>query len=172
MIEEWKPIAGFEGRYEVSSLGNVRSWVYSSRKGVHQRETPRLLKPGKTKKGHLYVFLGRGNRRSVHSLVCEAFHGPRPDGMQVLHWNDIPDDNRAENLRWGTPKENRDDSRRNGGMAVGTRHPKAKLNDDLVRELRTLYDSGADMRIESQRLGINFYTAETAFTRKSWRHVV
>lgn len=172
MTEEWRPVAGFEGRYEVSSLGNVRSWVYSSGKGVHRRETPRLLKPGRTKKGHLYVFLGRGNRRSVHSLVCEAFHGTRPVGMQVCHWNDIPDDNRAENLRWGTPKDNTADSRRNGRMPMGRDRANAKLNEELVRELRTLYAQGANMSAECRRLGINPGTAQSAYEGKSWRHVV
>lgn len=52
--------------------------------------------------------------RHVHTLVLEAFVGPRPPGMFACHENDIPSDNRVENLRWDTPRANRLDSVRNG----------------------------------------------------------
>jgi hypothetical protein len=69
-----------------------------------------VLRPGTYKSnGYKYVTLyykGRGKTRRVHTLVAEAFIGPRPDGMEVCHGNGTPTDNRAENLRWDTHKVN------------------------------------------------------------------
>mgnify|MGYP002606053720 CR=1 FL=1 len=115
--EVWKAVPNYEGKYEVSSLGRVRSLPHFVRgrnaKGVRfLRLSPgRVLRPGKTKSGHVSVAIGRGNSRLVHQLVLEAFVGPRPksiDGMtvDVLHINGIPSDNRLENLKYGSRGEN------------------------------------------------------------------
>lgn len=111
MKEIWKPIPGHEGKYEVSCLGNVRSLTRRVRLVAHGRETTRvakgvLLRPGKTQSGHVTVAIGRGNSRPVHQLVMEAFVGPRPEGNEVLHLNGNPSDNRLENLKYGTRREN------------------------------------------------------------------
>ena len=59
------------------------------------------------KKERRRIFVFRNKTYKVHRLVCEAFHGPAPfEGAVVMHLNEIPDDNRAENLRWGTQREN------------------------------------------------------------------
>ena len=112
MEENWKPVVGFEGAYEVSDQGNVRSidrsYEQISRHGtkyMHSKKG-RLLRPGRTSSGHLSVALGRGNSRTVHSLVMEAFVGPRPDKMEICHNNGNPADNRLENLRYATRSEN------------------------------------------------------------------
>ncbi|WP_434404756.1 HNH endonuclease signature motif containing protein [Sphingobium sp. DN12] len=59
----------------------------------------------------------------VHRLACRAFHGPAPAGKPlVLHWNDVKDDNRADNLRWGNAAENMADAKRNGIAVGGAAH--------------------------------------------------
>ena len=64
-------------------------------------------KAGKSALHEFYGFVYRGKNYKVHRLVCEAFHGPAPDGMPVvLHLNEDALDNRPKNLRWGTQKEN------------------------------------------------------------------
>jgi hypothetical protein len=98
MIEIWKDIPGYEGQYQVSTLGNVRSF----RRSV----APKLLKPGRMSGGHLSVALGRGNSRCVHELVLLAFVGPAPIKHECRHLNGNPADNRLENLKWGTRSEN------------------------------------------------------------------
>jgi hypothetical protein len=55
----------------------------------------------------------------VHVLVLTAFVGPCPDGNEALHFNDIPDDNRLSNLRWGTRSQNNHDAIRNGHRTYG-----------------------------------------------------
>ncbi len=74
------------------------------------------MKPGATRaQRYPQVSFGKGgtrDRRYVHELVLTTFVGPRPDGMLVRHLNDIPTDNRLENLAWGTKSENQQDWRR------------------------------------------------------------
>jgi hypothetical protein len=111
-MEIWKPVLGYEDSYEVSNMGRVRSidreWVQKSKHGTEYIYTKKgkLLKPGKMKSGHVSVAIGRGHSRLVHSLVMEAFVGERPKGKEVLHNNGVADDNRLENLRYGTRSEN------------------------------------------------------------------
>ena len=106
MVEIWKAIPGYEGLYEVSDQGNVRTF----RRGANGR----LLKPGRMPQGHLSVALGRGNSQCVHKLVLLAFVGPAPDRHECCHNNGNPADNRLENLRWGTRSDNIRDAVRHG----------------------------------------------------------
>lgn len=117
MAEEWRPVVGHEEAYEVSNLGRVKS--LDRRVPVRKDQSITRFAPGKVlnpqpdSHGHLRIYLA-GRTRSVHRLVAEAFI-PNPEGLpNVLHWNDIPDDNRVENLRWGTQQDNIADIVRNG----------------------------------------------------------
>lgn len=125
-IETWKPIPGYEGLYEVSDLGRVRSLDRVDRRGRFW--LGRTLKPQLGTSGYLAVALSRHSclkTRAIHRLVLEAFIGPCPKGLIGLHLNDIKTDNRLENLRWGTYSENNYDSVRNGrhGGSRKTRCP-------------------------------------------------
>lgn len=114
-VERWLPIPGYEGHYEVSDHGRVRSLdrVTPGKDGANRPFRGRLLKPRPQRFGHLKVVLysGKGQKRQryVHQLVLEAFVGKRPDGAITCHNNGDPSDNRVENLRWGTHSENTTD---------------------------------------------------------------
>lgn len=124
MTEQWATIPGYEGFYEVSSIGRVRSVqriVSAMRNGqvVEWHLKSRIIKPRKTSGDncHLLVTLSKNavhHHVQVHRLVLEAFVGPCPQGMTCLHYNDVADDNRLENLRWGTYSDNMYDCVRNG----------------------------------------------------------
>lgn len=108
---EWRPVVGFEVYYEVSSLGQVRSVTRTITKsnGVTQtyKGRGRVLHAGTG--GYLGATLVRYGKRHpfmVHTLVAEAFHGPRPEGLWIRHFNGVQEDNRAENLAYGTASEN------------------------------------------------------------------
>jgi HNH endonuclease/NUMOD4 motif len=111
--ETWRPVPGFEGLYEVSNFGRVRSLGRPSRNGIRSF-SPRMLRPGPSNYGHLSVVLGRRNTRMVHQLVLQAFVGSRPLGMEVRHLDGDPTNNRLENLCWGTRTENIHDAMRHG----------------------------------------------------------
>lgn len=109
--EIWKPVVGYEGVYEVSSFGKVRS-LKRTRKGKCESECgvkERLLKPSKHTKGYLVCGLSKDGKLKyfkVHRLVAEAFL-PNPENKeQIDHINTIKTDNCISNLRWVTPKEN------------------------------------------------------------------
>ena len=107
-VEEWGPVVGFEGRYEVSSLGRVKSLL-------RDKELKPDLISGKRPQVTLYSSEGVRVRFRVGTLVLRAFKGGPPEGKPwVLHWDDNPANNALVNLRWGSPSENTRDSVRNG----------------------------------------------------------
>jgi hypothetical protein len=105
-MEIWKLVPEYDGKYEVSDQGRVRSF---------QRDPQgRILRPGRMPGGHLSVALGRGNSQCVHKLVLLTFVGVAPDKHECLHINGVPSDNRLTNLRWGTRSENMKDAYAHG----------------------------------------------------------
>lgn len=121
MTERWLPVPGWDGVYEVSDLGRVRSLPrrVPSRHEWHPtaRAVPGRILRASPRGEYLRVTLARDGRRysvNVHRLVLEAFRGPAPTGMETLHGNGDGTDNRLGNLRWGTGVENQEDRRRHG----------------------------------------------------------
>ena len=108
MTEEvWRDIEGYEGRYQVSNMGRVKSFKWNKE---------RFLKPSMDKDGYLLVTLCAGGKRKtlkVHRLVCEAFHENPDNKPQVNHINEDKTDNRACNLEWCTCKQNVNHGSRN-----------------------------------------------------------
>lgn len=107
----WAPVVGFEDTHEVSSDGQVRrlACVFVNKRGHRKPSPERMLKPTKKSNGYFHITLQGPSGPAtlhVHRMVLEAFVGPCPEGMEALHKNDIQSDNRLENLRWGTHKEN------------------------------------------------------------------
>jgi len=133
MTEEWRPVVGHEGFYEVSDQGRVRSLdrIIQGRLVRPHRVKGRVLKASPTN-GRPMVHLcenGTKTGRQVGPLVLEAFVGQKPPGQQCCHWDDDPTNNRLENLRWGTPIQNAADRLRNArGQASKTKCPR---NHDL-----------------------------------------
>ena len=162
--EHWLPVPGYEGFYEVSDLGQVKSLPRWTAKGL---KGGRILKGTPAASGHLAVVLSKhGNmrRRMVHQLVAEAFIGPRPAGLETRHWNDVPGDNRLLNLCYGTRKENIADMIRNGHNYYSNRthcpkkHPYDEANTYWTptghRDCRACNNETAKKRKARQTRGI------------------
>lgn len=114
--ERWAAVPGFEGSYEVSSAGRVRSLDRTRlfRDGRERRYAGQQLRTTPDPKGYPVVNLSGNNKRQVHTLVACAFRGPRPAGQECRHLNGVSSDNRACNLVWGTSSENKHDLIRHG----------------------------------------------------------
>ena len=100
MIEEWRDIKGYEGLYQVSNLGRVKSF-----KGVSER----ILKIGVDRYGYISINLFKNNKRKlckVHRLVAEAFIPNQDNKPQVNHIDEVKTNNMVSNLEWVTAKEN------------------------------------------------------------------
>lgn len=147
----WLPVVGYEGLYEVSSDGRVRSlarFAPTSRgnglRPVKARELTLSPIANASKAPYAHVSLtkdGITRSRAVHRLVLHAFSGPRPEGMVGRHLNSASLDNRAENLAWGTPKQNMADRDEAGRGPQGTRNPRCALTPHQVLEVRASSDT-------------------------------
>ena len=122
MKEEWRDITGYEGHYQVSDLGRVRSLdrvVFDKVRKLQRRLKGKTLSPGRSgqRLSYLFVNLSKGNQKrgfTIHTLVAQAFLGPRPEGLQVLHGLEGSLVNTPANLRYGTHLENGQDMIRDG----------------------------------------------------------
>lgn len=124
--ELWKPVVGFEGRYDVSNRGDVRSWY----RGGKKLPAPRIRRLVVNHHGYVQITLlradGRLSTRTVHSLVLEAFKGARPAGRVACHGDGNRANNALQNLAWVTQKENIGHKAVHGTQPRGETHVQAK----------------------------------------------
>jgi NUMOD4 motif/HNH endonuclease len=163
MQEVWLPVVGYEGLYEVSSLGNVRSIPGGRRKGG----AIKTFNDGR----YLTVNLHRnGTRRKwgVHVLVAAAFLGPRPDGHVVRHGPNGALDNRASELSYGTQKENCADRKRDGTHPIGDNANRRLLtSSDVIR----IWYSAEPSPVLAERYGVHETTIRKIWMGKNWGSV-
>lgn len=139
-MAEWRTLDWLPG-YEISEHGDVR-------RTVRQRSQPagELLK-AEMHKGYTRYRLtdgqGRYRRVAAHRLVCEAWHGPAPEGKtDAAHYNGARSDNHYSNLRWATRLENNADQRLHGTLTTGERNSQAKLDRKNAIVILAKFESG------------------------------
>lgn len=126
MSENWKPIPGWEGSYEVSDLGRVKSLQRSpeGRPGVGLNLREKILRGYLDKAGYRIYALTRNNQKTrvgVHRLVLLAFIGQPEVGMEACHCDGAKENNTLANLRWGTGSSNAFDRVRHGRDSCANR---------------------------------------------------
>lgn len=141
MDEVWKDIPGYEGRYQASTHGQIRSLPREEfRKDGHGGYATwfykgRVLSARQKESGHLNVSLGARNTKKVHRLVLETFVGPCPAGLECLHADGDPTNNRLDNLRWGTRLDNRADMRKHAQL-YRRRQGATWLSEETIRAIK------------------------------------
>lgn len=178
--EEWRPVVGWEGLYEVSNLGRVRSL---DREYIPKDRTTSSPLQGRmliTYKFHAYGYLGVGlsrdgkpRRRYVHTLVLEAFVGPRPPGMYCNHIDADPTNNRVSNLEWCTQKQNMQHASRLGRTKnpAGEDHARAKVTAEQVLTIRRMAQEGESQRELASLFGLSRRAVRLIINRETWKHL-
>jgi hypothetical protein len=171
---ELRFVPGFGGKYAAGSDGHI--YCYSDARVNARKPRPfRLAEQHNSDDYPAVQVLHDGRRRTkhVHTLVCLAFHGPKPSPLhEVRHIDGARINSRPENLCWGTQAENEADKRRHGTAARGSRHGIAKLNEEAVRILRVAIPKGLWNPIDAAKVfGVDPSVIRAAVTGKNWGHV-
>lgn len=160
VIMEWRTIPGYEGRYQVSDEGQVKSLARKVRcRGGFRSVSEILLKHVFDTDGYHMVSLANGTKGDqtlfkVHRLVLLAFVGPLPDGLESRHLDDDKNNNRLANLCYGTGLENWADRIRNGKGIEGLKNPNSKLTAEQVLELPSLWPEMTQAQI-AEKYGLS-----------------
>jgi NUMOD4 motif len=165
--EEWRSVPGYEGFYEVSSQGEVKSLR------LYRGTSERILKPAIDSGGYRNVKLWKDKKVKsfrIHELVAMAFLPPRPEGMEVCHGPAGRTDDSAANLSYGTHQQNVGaDRKRDGTDNGGSRNGQAKLTDEQVAEVRRRCSAGESQRAVAAGLGIGQATVSNIMTGWTWK---
>ena len=171
--QTWKDIPGFVGKYQVSDLGKVRSIVRTS-DGYEQ--IGKELKGWVNDSGYQKVDLNSSSLRrktlSVHRLVAIAFLGDyTEDELEVAHNDGNKLNNKLENLRWTTSKDNSADQLRHGTRNQGEKHGCARLTAKDVTMMRGLRGLGATLQYIADLYGISNSHCHRIVSGQAWSHI-
>lgn len=168
--EIWADITGYEGLYQISSYGRVKSFHFGKE---------HILRPAHNEKGYLKVHLVNGTNHKnayIHIMVARAFI-PNPENKpEVNHSDGIKLNCHVSNLEWATSSENNKHAFREGlnRQAKGENHPKAKLTNeqaDWCRKVYTPYDSKFGMTALSKKFSVSTSCIDAIVNGNSYREI-
>lgn len=182
-MEIYKDINGYEGYYQVSNFGNVKSLdrLVLHNYGGNAKKTGIILKQHPDKDGYLSVNLKKkqnGSTNRSHRLVAMAFI-PNPENKpQVNHINGIKSDNRLENLEWVTLCENRqhayDTGLQHSFTRQGMKNNFAKLTNESVITIRNIYNkkNGVNFAAIAKMYNVSGACIQVIIAKKTWKHLL
>jgi len=163
--ETWKEVPGYQG-YSASNIGRIRG----PGKG---KNGDRMMNPMKSVDGYLYIFTQRPNvpkKLFIHRAVLMAFVGPCPLGCESMHYPDAnTENNRIDNLKWGTRQEQRADEIRRG-KRIGESATSAKLTTNDVIAIRSLRGKISARKL-SKQYAVSHTTILAAMNGDHWGHI-
>ncbi|MBQ6006033.1 MAG: HNH endonuclease [Selenomonadaceae bacterium] len=170
--EDWRDVVGYEGHYQVSNYGRVKSF-YGNQVLIRKL----VRKPVVIKDGYIQVSLDKGGSRKctgVHMVVAQTFI-PNPENKPIVnHQNGNPGNNCVWNLNWVTNGENQQHAVEIGTKKIGYNNPRAKLTPDQVRYIRSHYipkDKEFGLSAFSRRFGVGLSTLKRVVNGQGYRNV-
>lgn len=172
--EEWRDIPGYEGLYQVSSLGNFRGLARMDSNGARRQSA--LMLPHNHKSGYYYITLSKASRQqtfSAHRLVAACFLGERPDGTVINHRDGDKHNNCVDNLEYCTPGENQLHAYRMGlrDSNIGENNSHAKLTESDVKRIKILLREGNSRRKIALMFGVSHQNINGIANGKYWAHL-
>lgn len=166
--ERWKDVVGYEGLYQISDMGSVKSLI--------QRYGDKniILKPIVGGSGYPLVTLCKNKQRtnwSIHTLVLTAFVGQNPKNMECRHLDGNRKNPILTNLKWGTRCENQLDAKKHGTYTHGSIHGCSKLTERDVLRIRVLLKRKIKPQKIAEEFGVHQSTVSAIKTKRLWRHV-
>lgn len=164
--EIWKPVSGYEGIYEISSLGRfaaIRNGERFLRK-INKATSYRSVSLKKREQDE------RQKVGYIHVMVAKAFLGDRPSGHVVRHKDGNKYNNSVHNLCYGTPFENKEDDVRNE-IHKGERNGNSKLNEVAVKAIKLLFTHNISEAEIARHLGVTQAAIRAIKIGRNWPHV-
>lgn len=167
MNEEWRPVVGYEGLYEVSSLGRVKRVALHPIRGT----AGKVLTPKEDAYLRVTLFRNDGKRYcyGIHALVAAAFVGPRPTGHLVDHIDENKRNNHADNVQYLLPIHNTRKSIARDLSIVGVRSNGGKLSYEDACEIRRLSAHGISRAELGRRYGVAAPYVTQIVQGKKWK---
>lgn len=176
MKEVWKDIKGYEGQFQVSNLGRVKSLCRKVSFGKNYRTIPeKIRKNQKHTSGYEAIVLAyKGKNIYIHRLVANAFISNPKNLKFVNHINGKKTDNRVENLEWCTPKENCAHALKIGCLKniIGSNHHLTVLNEKQVIEIRSKYiPKKYTQKMLGDEYGVSSFVIRDIVNKITWKHI-
>lgn len=171
--KEWRWIPGFEGRFMVSTCGDVRMHQSYNGCGLYTLQEPRILHQTRLKNRYMTVHIQTERKRRhyyVHRLVLLTFHGEAPPKHEGAHLDGTRTNNHLLNLRWVTTQENSAHTHRHGTCKCGERHPHAKLTNAIAEDIRDRVAQHADRKVLAQKYNVCTATIDGIIAGRLWAY--
>lgn len=170
--ERWRPVLGFDGLYEISNFGRVRSVSRWVKIGNGKRLSEGKIISQSLKSGYPTVCLcnrGIEQHRNVHRILAEAFISGSGDVVRHLDGDKL--NCVEENLAWGSYSENEADKKGHGRSVFGESHSQSKLTIEKVRQIREMHKRGITQLSIAKSVGVGRGAVGCVIRGETWGHV-